>query len=332
MKIDIKSHISQLATLLFLIILIILFSTLNEKFFTVTNLLNILRQVSMMGITAVGMTFIMISGGMDLSVGSLGALSGVVTAILMVNFNVPSGLAVVVTLVLCALIGMLTGMISNKFEIPPLITTLGTMTILRGVCYLLTKGLPIYGFDSSFAVIGSGYVAHIPIPVIIFLIIFVIGYFFLHKTSFGRYVYAVGGNREAARLSGVNVDRMKVLVFTVGAVLTGVAGIIMLSRLSSGQPSVMTGFEMDVITACVLGGISFTGGAGKMSGMFIGVLILGVLSNGLVIMDVDVYWQWVVNGGVLLLAVAMDNILKKNDLKVSAKRRALIKHGIGEAV
>ena len=323
-----KIRLNRFSTIIFLIVLMILFSALNEKFFTASNLLTVLRQVSMMGICAVGMTFVMISGGMDLAVGSLGALTGIVAAMFMVDLQMAPALAVILALCISSMIGFGTGMISVGFSIPPLITTLGTMTILRGICYLLTRGLPVYGFDKSFAIIGGGYIGVVPIPVIIFVVIFLIGFFILQKTAFGRYVYAVGGNVDAARLSGISVNKIKVSVFMIGGLLTGVAGIIMLSRTSSGQPSVMTGFEMDVITACILGGISFTGGAGKMSNMLIGVLILGVMSNGLVLMNLDVYWQWVVNGAVLLFAIALDNTFRKNELKKIAVTKAEIKHGI----
>lgn len=305
-----QKFFGKFGILLFLIVLGIVFTILNKSFFTGSNIINIFRQVSMLGIVAIGMTFIMITGGVDLSVGSMGALTGVITAVLMVKGLVHPVIAVILGLLLGTLLGLINGVIIVQLKIPPLIATLGTFTIFRGFCYVITKGLPIFGFPRQFSVIGEGYLWIIPIPVLIFIIIFILGYLLLHRTYIGRYIFAIGGNEEAARLSGINIKGIKLLVFTIGGFLSGVTGIIMVSRLGSGQPSVLTGFELTVITAVVLGGVSFTGGEGNMFGMLIGVLILGVLANGLIMINVDMYWQWVVNGAVLITAVALDKVSK----------------------
>ena len=310
-----KNVFSKIGTLLFLIVMVIIFSITNESFLTESNIMNILRQISMLGIVSVGMTFVMISGGVDLSVSSLGALAGIIAAKQMVDFNINPILAVLITLVFTAAVGLINGLLIVNIQIPAFIATLGTYTILRGACYIITGGLPVFGFTRDFNVIGGGYLWIIPIPVIILLVILALGYVFLHKTYTGRYIFAVGGNEEAARLSGINTGKIRLLVYSICGFLAGVAGIIMLSRLASGQPSIMTGFELEVITAVVLGGVSFTGGDGKIIGMIQGVLILGVLSNGLILMDIDMYWQWVVNGVVLLLAVGLDKMSRKNQIQ-----------------
>jgi ribose transport system permease protein len=187
---------------------------------------------------------------------------------------------------------------------------LGTMTIIRGLAYIFTGGLPVFGFSPGFSVIGQNYILGIPIPVIILALIFILAWIFLNKTYIGRYFYAIGGNEEATYLSGVNVNKIKYLVYILCTALSAVAGIILASRMNSGQPSVGSGFELDVITAVVLGGVSFLGGEGKLSGMMIGVLIMGVLSNGLILLNVDAYYQLVIKGFVLLAAVGFDRLTK----------------------
>ena len=195
--------------------------------------------------------------------------------------------------------------------VPALITTLAMMTILRGLSFVLCGGIPIWGLPPVFKKLGQGYVGALPIPVIIMIIIFILGWFFLNRTKTGRYIYGLGGNKEAVRLSGVNTANIQTLVFVVSGFLTGLAGIIMLSRINTGQPKIGTGYEMDVITAVVLGGVSIMGGEGSLIGVFIGVLITGVLSNGMILMDVSEYYQQITKGIVLLLAVIFDTLAKR---------------------
>ncbi len=289
-----------------LLALMVFFSIASENFFVSSNLLNVARQVSMMGIAAVGFAFVLLLGGIDLSVGSVITLVNIVTAWLMVNAGWNPVLAVILALLIAAGIGFSNGWIISNLQMPPIIVTLAMLIIIEGVAYLICKGLPIFGFPSSFAVIGQGYVGPVPIPVIIMAVIMGLGMFILRKTYFGRYFYAVGGNEEAALLSGINVKRVKYLVYTLSGFFAGVAGIVILSRTNSGQVLSGKGFEFDVLTACVLGGVSVSGGFGKISNVLAGVLVLGVLSNGLVLLDVSQFVQMVIKGSVLLVAVALD--------------------------
>lgn len=296
----------QFGIYIVLLALMVFFSIASENFLDSHNLLNVARQVSMMGIAAVGFSFVLLLGGIDLSIGSLITLVNISTAWLMVNAGWSPVFAVSIALLLSAGIGFFNGWIIANLKMPPIIVTLAMMIIIEGVAYLICGGLPIYGFAKSFAVIGQGYVGRIPIPVIIMAIVMVLGMFILRKTYFGRYFYAVGGNEEAAELSGINVKRVKYLVYTLSGFFAGVAGIVMLSRTNSGQVIAGKAFEFKVLTACVLGGVSVAGGSGKISNVLGGVLVLGVLSNGLVLLDVGDYAQKVIQGSVLLLAVALD--------------------------
>lgn len=289
-----------------LLVLMVFFSIASENFFSSDNLLNVARQVSMMGIAAVGFAFVLLLGGIDLSIGSLITLVNIATAWLMVNAGWHPVAAVTFALLLSAGVGFFNGWIISNLQMPPIIVTLAMMIIIEGVAYLICGGLPIYGFAKSFSVIGQGYVGPIPIPVIIMAVVMALGMVILRKTYFGRYFYAVGGNEEAAELSGINVKRVKYLVYTLSGFFAGIAGVVMLSRTNSGQVIAGKGFEFLVLTACVLGGVSVSGGSGKISNVLGGVLVLGVLSNGLVLLDVDDYVQKVIRGSVLLIAVALD--------------------------
>ena len=276
-------------------------------------MVNILRQVSISGICAVGMTFVMLTGGIDLSVGAILGVSGVLTAMMMLK-GIPSLLASIIALALGVVIGGITGAIIHYIEIPPMIATLGTMTSLRGVAYLITGGTPVFGFDESYSKIGQGHVGVIPIPVIILAIVYVIGIFVLSKTKFSRYVYGIGGNQEVARLSGIKVARVKIAVYAISGFCSALAGLVMLGRVNSGQPRAGESYEMDVITAVVLGGVSLNGGVGNLSHVIFGVLIIGVLTNGMTMMAVDDYWQRVVKGLILLLAVSFDHYIQKKNI------------------
>ncbi len=293
-----------------LLLLIIIFSVASKAFLVPSNLFNVARQISMLGIAAVGMAFVLLLGGIDLSIGSVITLVNIVAAWLMVKANVDPVLAALIALAMSASIGFINGWIIANIKMPPLIVTLCAMTILEGVAYIICGGLPIFGFPKAFTVLGQGYIGLIPIPVIIMIVIFVIGSFILNKTFFGRYFYAVGSNEEAANLSGINVKRVKYLVYTLSGLFAGIAGVVLLSRTNSGQALAGKGFEFDVLTAVVLGGVSVNGGSGKISNVVAGVLIIGVLSNGLVLLNVSQYVQMVTKGLVLLLAVGFDCIQK----------------------
>jgi ribose transport system permease protein len=310
MKLGKLGFLKNYGIVLVLLALVLFFSLTTSAFFSSNNLLNVARQVAMLGISAIGMTFVILTGGIDLSVGSLMSLLNIVGALLMVEAGVHPVLAVLLSLVLAAGIGSLSGVIITRLRIPPLITTLAMMTSLRGLSYVLSGGLPVWGFPEGFRVLGQGYVGIVPIPVIIMVVCFVLGWLFLNKTSLGLYIYGIGGNEEASRLSGINVRGVKVMVYGLCSLLTGIASMIMLSRLNTGQPVVGTMFELQVITAVVLGGVSIMGGEGKLFGVFIGVLIIGVLNNGMIILNVSEYYQRVASGIVLLVAVSLDNFSK----------------------
>ena len=298
----------QFGIWLVLLVLLIFFSIASENFLNSNNLLNVARQVSMLGIVAVGFAFVLLLGGIDLSVGSVVTLVNIVCAWLMVNAGWHPAVAITASLALSAAIGFLNGWIIANIQMPPIIVTLAMLIIIEGVAYLISEGLPIYGFPESFAVIGQGYLGPIPIPVIIMAVVMALGGFILSKTFFGRYFYAVGGNEEAAKLSGIDVNKVKYLVYTLSGFFAGVAGVVILSRTNSGQVLSGKGFEFDVLTACVLGGVSVAGGVGKISNVLAGVLILGILSNGLVLLDVSQFVQMVIKGAVLLVAVAIDSL------------------------
>ena len=301
-KMNINTFIAEYAIIIIFIVLFAAMSIFAPNFLTGSNIANVLRQVSINGICAIGMTFVILTGGIDLSVGAIIGVSGVLTAMMMIN-NVNPIIASLISLALCTLIGFATGLVISHIGIPPMVATMGTMTSLRGVAYLITGGTPVFGFDSRYAVIGQGYVGAVPIPVIILVLSFAAGIFFLSKTRHSRYIYGVGGNEEVARLSGISVHRIKAFVYAVSGFCSALAGLVMLGRLNSGQPRAGESYEMDVITAVVLGGVSLTGGVGKISHVVFGVLIIGVLTNGMTMMAVDDYWQRVVKGLVLLLAV-----------------------------
>ena len=296
----------------FVLLLLIIFFSITSRYFLVSsNLLNVARQISFLGIAAVGFAFVLLLGGIDLSIGSNVTLVNIVGAWLMVNAHMNPALAVVLTLIMATTIGFINGWIIAKIQMPPLIVTLAMLIIVEGVAYQICKGLPIYGFPVSFGVLGQGYVGPIPIPVIIMIVVMAIGAFILNQTYFGRYFYAVGGNEEAAKLSGIKVDGVKYLVYSLSGFFAGVAGIVVLSRTNSGQVLAGKGLEFDVLTACVLGGVSVTGGFGKISNVVAGVLILGVLSNGLVLLNVTQFTQMIIKGSVLMLAVAFDCLQRR---------------------
>ena len=294
-----------------LLALVLFFTIVTDSFLTTKNLLNVARQVAMLGISAVGMTCVILTSGIDLSVGSVMAITNIAGSMMMVNAGIPIFPAMILTLLIAALIGLINGLLVAYVRVPALITTLAMMTILRGLSFVLCDGMPVWGLPKAFKKFGQGYVGVIPIPVIIMILVFIAGWFFLNRTKTGRYIYGLGGNKEAVRLSGVNTAKIQTLVFVISSLLTGLAGIILLSRINTGQPKIGTGYEMDVITAVVLGGVSIMGGEGSLLGVFIGVLITGVLSNGMILIDVSEYYQQITKGLVLLLAVVFDTLAKR---------------------
>lgn len=307
---SIKNFLIQQKSLLALLVLIAGVSTLSENFFTLNNIFNILQQTSVNAIIAVGMTLVILTSGIDLSVGSVFALTGAVIASI-IGFDLNPFIAIFVALILGALLGSTTGIVVAKGKLQAFIATLVMMLILRGVTLVYTQGSPInLGMTDNaemFEWIGFGRLFGIPFPIVLMLMVFLIAGYILKFTRFGRHIYAVGGNESAARLSGINVDRVKIMVYMISGLLCAVAAMIEVARLSSAQPTAGTGYEMDAIAAVVLGGTSMAGGRGKIIGTLIGALILGFLNNGLNLLGVDAYYQMIVKGSVILLAVLIDN-------------------------
>ncbi|OOE59004.1 ribose ABC transporter permease [Salinivibrio kushneri] len=305
-----KAWLIEQKSLIALLVLIVVMSFLNSNFFMVDNLLNILRQTSVNAIIAVGMTLVILTAGIDLSVGSVLALCGAFAASL-IAVEVPVLVAVPTALFAGAAIGAMTGVVVAKGKVQAFIATLVAMTLYRGVTMVYTDGRPISaGFTETadaFAWFGTGYLLGIPVPVWLMAIVFIGAWYLLNHTRFGRYIYALGGNESAARLSGINVDRIKIGVYSLCGMLAALAGIIVTSRLSSGQPTAGTGYELDAIAAVVLGGTSLMGGKGKIMGTLIGALIIGFLNNALNLLDVSSYYQMIAKAVVILLAVLVDN-------------------------
>lgn len=306
----IQNFLIQQKSLIALIILIAGVSTLNENFFTLHNIFNILQQTSVNAIIAVGMTLVILTSGIDLSVGAVFALTGAVAASI-VGHDINPFVAILAGLCLGSILGMTSGLIVAKGKLQAFIATLVMMLILRGVTLVYTQGSPINlgmsDYAEMFEWIGFGRILGIPVPIIIMIMIFLIAGYILKFTRLGRHIYAVGGNESATRLSGINVDRVKIIVYMISGLLCAVAATIEVARLSSAQPTAGTGYEMDAIAAVVLGGTSMAGGRGKIIGTLIGALILGFLNNGLNLLGVDAYYQMIVKGSVILLAVLIDN-------------------------
>ncbi len=292
---------------------IVVFSQLSEYFLTAENILNVTLQTSIVAIIAVGMTFVILTAGIDLSVGALVAFSGVVaTSVLKLEMplSVVFPLAVLVGVLVGTFSGIVSGFFITKFNITPFIVTLALMTIWRGAAYMYTDGRPIWGLPEEFGMLGGGRIADIPIPTVLMLVVYAIAYVILKHTRYGRHVYAVGGNREAARLAGVNTKGVLLSVYVICGVLTALSGILLASRMNSGQPNAGLMYELDVIAAVVVGGTSLFGGRGSVVGTFFGAMLIGVLRNGLNLLDVGSYVQSVVLGIVILLAVLLDQIRK----------------------
>ena len=306
-KTNMKASIQKLGPVIGLLLIVVIISVMSPSFLTMNNLFNVLRQVSINALIAFGMTFVILTGGIDLSVGSILALTGAVTAGMMSGGMDPI-LAMLLGVLLGVLLGAINGLIIAKGKVAPFIATLATMTIFRGLTLVYTEGRPISGLGDSFTfqMLGKGYILGIPVPVVTMAISFAVLYFILKKTTFGRRVYAVGGNEEASRLSGINVDRIKIYVYSLAGGLTAIASLILTSRLNSAQPTAGNMFELDAIAAVVLGGTSLTGGRGWIVGTLVGALIIGVLNNGLNLIGVSSFFQQVVKGAVILIAVLLD--------------------------
>lgn len=313
-KTRLKDFFIKNKSLVVLVVFCIVIAILNPRFLTPSNVLNILRQTSINSVIAAGMTFVILTGGIDLSVGSTLALAGAVAAMMLAKGS-SVYLAVLAALAIGAAIGAFNGLAISKGKIQPFIATLGVMTLIRGYTLVFTDGKPISAGSSAgaaaFVNIGAGYFLGIPIPIYIMALVFGISYYILRHTRMGRYVYSLGCNEEATIYSGINTDRIKILVYTISGILAALAGIIITARLSSAQPQAGSGYELDAIAAVVLGGTSLAGGIGGIFGTVIGALIIGVLNNALNLMDVSSYYQLLLKGLVILIAVLLDRKQKK---------------------
>ncbi len=310
---------SDAALWLFIAALVLFFGTTTNGFFSTTNFLNVLRQMSILAIAAFGSSFVIFSGGLDLSVGSNAALSGVLAAIAARELVFPGAalLSWVIGVVAGAVFGLVNSQIVIRLHISPIITTLGTLTIGRGLALLLTGGVSLFGVPETFQGLGRGFLVPgvLPFPVVIMILLLVLAWIVLRRSVFGLYVYSIGGNEEASRLSGIPVDRVRMWVYVIGGAAAGLAGVMLASRLGSGQAASSEGLELDVITAIVLGGAAITGGQGGIGGTVAGVLIISLLSNGMSILNVPPFYQRIVTGFALLSAVAIDQLRKRREVR-----------------
>lgn len=310
-KIYFKENLGIILALLVLGVFLSVNPMTSDVFLTQKNVFNVLRQISTNLYLACGMTMVIILGGIDLSVGSIIALSGCVAAGCVSRYGMPIGVAILCGIFVGLLVGMFNGWVISKTTIPPFIVTLATMNIAKGLAYVYTGGSPVRVVTKEWQFIGAGYVGPVPTPVCILAIVLIVTAIIMNKTKIGRHMYAVGGNAQAAQFSGISVAKVKFMVHTYSGIMAGLAGIVLASRMYSGQPTAGDGAEMDAIAAVVVGGTSMAGGCGKIGGTIIGGLIIGVLNNGLNLMNVNSFWQYVVKGCVILLAVYVDYVRNK---------------------
>jgi ribose transport system permease protein len=300
-----KLSIRKYGMMIGFLIISIVISIVTPNFLSVRNILNMLRQSSIVGVMAIGTTFVIIGGGFDICVGSLLALTAAMT--LDLQRFMPWPVVIVLVLGVGVVVGIINGVLTAKIHIVAIITTLGMMTILRGLTYMYTRGYPIMGSVESFKFIGSGYLGPIPFPIVIFLAMVVFWQYILRKTKLGRYSCAVGGNKEAARLSGVPVDFYHIMTFVIGGLMAALAGIIYASRLFSATPLAGQGYELDAIASTVIGGTSVSGGEGSVIGTLVGVLLLNVVSNMFNLLGIQVYVQYLIKGIIILTVVGFDS-------------------------
>lgn len=299
---------SNIGIICVLLIIGVFLSLLSDKFLTSGNLISVMRQISINVYIALGMTLVIILGGIDLSVGAIVALTGTVTVGLIVNTGLPIAAAIAIGLLIGVVCGFISGTMVAEFKLPAFIVTMAMMNIARGAANVYSGGRSTRITDEFFSSIGSGYLfGVIPLPVIYMVVLIILITVVLNKTKFGTYIYAIGGNRESARLSGVPIKKVEIAVFTIIGLLSAFAGLVLASRMYSGQPSVGAGYELDAIAACVLGGVSMSGGKGHISGTVFGAMVIGFISNGLNLMNVNSFWQLVVKGIIILIAVVIDS-------------------------
>lgn len=298
--------------LLAMLVMCVFFSIFGNNFLTQTNILNLLRTCATNCFLAIGVQMAIILAGIDLTCGALVALSGVVCVMTFEKAGLPIWVGVALGVLIGLIVGLINGVVIAYTGIHPFVVTLAMQSICRGSAYLLANGSPVSTTNRAFGVIGTGSLFSIPLPVIYMVILLIIAYFLLNKTCTGRHIYAVGGNETAAKFSGINVNKIKIIVWTISGTLAGFCGVVLAARMSSGQPSTGEGYETDAIAASVLGGTSFFGGTGTIGGLTIGVLIIGLISNGLNLMHVNSYWQYVLKGIIIIVAVYVDMLKQKH--------------------
>jgi len=309
-KKGLQYYFDQLGMVIILFLLCVAMAIFAPHFLEVNNALNVLKQLSFTAILAAGMTIVILTGGIDLSVGSIVALSGVIS-VLSLNHGVNPIIAILLGIAVGIVAGFINGYLTAVPKLPSFIVTLGSMTYLRGLALVISGGYPMVLTNSTFKFLGAGSILGIPTPIYIMSLIYLIMFFVLKYTMFGRHVYAIGGNEEAARLTGIKVEKTLIKVYTISGLLAGLTGVVLAGRLFSGQPTAGMEYELQAIAAVILGGTSFVGGFGRIQGTLIGVLIIAVLNNGLTLLNVDSYWQKVVTGAVIVAAVLLDRLRTK---------------------
>jgi ribose transport system permease protein len=310
---------NSFSILMIAIVMCVALAIINPTFISVANIQSVTRAFSYIAIMAIGELMVILTAGIDLSIGSMIGLGGLLSAYLIVNLKLPIFFAVILAVLACSVFGFISGVLVTRVKLPPFIATLGIMSIARSICYIVTKGYPILRLPNGFLYIGQGFIARVPVPVWLMLIVGIGAAVFLNKTITGRRIFALGGNEEATRFSGINTNRIKLLVYVLSASLSGFAGVILTSRMGSAQSSVGISYELDGIAAVIIGGTSFSGGEGTVLGTIIGAAIMGIIKNALVLLQVDPYWQQLIIGFIIILAVSIDQMRRMN-IENSIKR------------
>lgn len=311
LKTKLFAWLQSASSFLILILVVIIFSALSDKFLIGSNLSNIALQSSLVAIITIGMTMVMLTAGIDLSVGSVAALSGTICAGMMTRHGLPISLSILIGIAVGVIAGLINGGLVVFGKIPPFVATLAMLGVARGLTLVYTEGKPISGFERAFSDLGTRNVGPLPMPVFIWLVLLLIIFFVLRYTRFGLYIYAIGGNEETARLAGIRVRVIKILVYALSGAFASISGILLTARLWSAQPQMAVGIELDAIAAAVLGGVSLFGGVGSVIGASIGALIIGALGNGLNLLRISSYHQQVIKGLVFIFAAALDLYSKR---------------------
>ncbi len=298
--------LGRLGLVIALVVISAALSIAQPNFLTVPNLINLVRQISINGILAVGVTYVLLTGGVDLSLGSLVALTGVAAASFAHPDQYPMFVPVLIGVAAGGCCGLVNGLVITKGRVAPFIVTLGMMTVARGLALVLSGGRPVSNLTREFTRIGSSDIAGVPVPVVLLIAVALLSYVFLNNLRLGRYIYAVGGNENAARASGISVDGVKIFAYVVSAALAGLAGVVLAARITTGQPNAGVGYELDAIAAAVIGGASLSGGVGGVVGTLLGALLMGVINNGLDLLNVSSYYQQIVKGAIIVTAVLLD--------------------------